>query len=59
MRRMELATSLDDVLKAVRDGLGVERSERMKGRSASGARLLAMRSLKEEAGSDFNSVGGK
>ncbi len=50
MRRMELAASPDDVLKAVGDEFGVERSELMKRRSTSDARLLAMRLLKEEAG---------
>ena len=50
MRRMELPASADEVLKAVEDEFGVERADLTRRRSASDARLVAMKLLKEEAG---------
>jgi putative transposase len=50
MRRVEMPASPAEILKAVANEFGVEQSELMKRRSASDARLVAMKVLREEAG---------
>jgi putative transposase len=50
MRRMEIPASPDEVKKAVCEVFGVENSDLRQRRSASDARLVAMKLLKEEAG---------